>query len=58
MTRFLGMSLLLCACGGDKGSDTDTNDTNSSTDDRFSEFVYVTETPSGEQLFSHRAGKG
>ena len=49
MTRFLGMSLLLCACGGDKGSDTDTNDTNSSTDDRFSEYVYVTEAPTGEQ---------
>ncbi|MGC6508364.1 MAG: hypothetical protein ACON4U_08090 [Myxococcota bacterium] len=48
MTRLFGMSLLLCACGGDKGSDTDTNDTNSSTDDRFSEFVYVTEAPTGE----------
>ena len=48
MTRFIGMSLLLCACSSDKGTDTDTTDTNSSTDDRFSEFVYVTEAPSGD----------
>lgn len=49
MNRIIGVSLLLIGCGG-KTSDTTTDDTNvSTTDERFDEFVYLTEAPGGEQ---------
>lgn len=48
MNRLLGISLLLVSCGGKTSSSSTDDDSTSTTDERFDEFVYVTEAPSGD----------